>query len=295
MNRSIPLVVDYGAGTRPVAAQAGTHAHDPVSGRPLPGAAPVLLRVGETEISEAEVAREMQHHRDHDPHRARSEAARALVVRELLRLEVERLQLASEVTPIGAETIEEACIRVLLEREAPTPIPDLAACRRYYDSNRARLRQPDRILVRHILLAAAPDDPAARQRALQEGDRLIAELRAHPERFTEFAQRHSDCPSRDQGGELGWIERGQTTPEFERQIMMLKPGFAGLTVESRWGHHVVCVDAIERGQPLSFEQSAEKIASYLEAQVRQNAIHQYLQILRQRYPVHGLDDLPEEN
>ena len=72
---------------------------------------------------------------------------------------------------------------------------------------------------------------------------------------------------------------------------MLKPGRAGLTVESRWGHHVVIVDAIERGELLAFEQATSKIAAYLEAQVKQNAIHQYLQLLRERYPVQGLDEL----
>jgi peptidyl-prolyl cis-trans isomerase C len=62
-----------------------------------------------------------------------------------------------------------------------------------------------------------------------------------------------------------------------------------MTVESRWGHHVVCVDAIERGELLSFDQALPKIAAYLETQARQNAIHQYLQILAERYGVRGLD------
>lgn len=71
---------------------------------------------------------------------------------------------------------------------------------------------------------------------------------------------------------------------------MLKPGLAGLTVESRWGHHVVHVDEIVRGQPLDYEQAATRIASYLQTQARQNAVHQYLRQLHVRYAVRGLDD-----
>lgn len=285
--RVIPIAMHPGVLSEP--GHASTSAD--TANAQLSGPAPVYLRVADAEISEADIAREMQYHRAAGPHQSRMEAARALVVRELLRREAERLGLPAQVEPVDGEALEEACIRVLIEREVATPEPDEEACRHYYENNRDRLRHPDRLRVRHILLAAAPGDSGARARACQLGEKLIADLHEHPERFTEFALRHSACPSRDEGGELGWIERGQTTPEFDRQLYMLRPGLAGLTVESRWGHHVVCVDAIERGEPLSFEQATGKIATYLEAQVKQNAIHQYLQILRERYPVQGLDEL----
>lgn len=293
MARDIPIVMDAGALSDAARAQAvaagGQAAAFDAAGQTAPGGTPAWLHVGDTAISEAEIAREMQHHRSADPHQARSEAARALVVRELLRLEAQRLGLDGDALREGDETAEEAGARVLLEREVATPMPDEAACRCYYDQNRERLHDPDRVRVRHILLAAAPADAGARARACELGERLIAELREHPERFTEFALRHSACPSRDDGGELGWIARGDTTPEFERQLFMLRPGLAGLTVETRYGHHVVCVDEIVRGQPLEFAQAAPRIAAYLETQARQNAIQQYLQILSQRHGVRGLE------
>jgi peptidyl-prolyl cis-trans isomerase C len=286
MGRKVHDVLGHGAG-----GAAPAHAHDATPAQPLPGLAPVWVTVADTQISEADIAREMQHHRADDPHQARSDAARALVVRELLRLEIARQRLDAQAEPVPGETLEEASIRVLLEREAPVPTPDAADCRRYFEHNRERLHRPDRIRVRHILLAAPPADVEARASARATGERLIAELGEHPERFTEFAQRYSACPSKDQGGELGWVERGDTTPEFERQLFMLEPGLAKLTVETRYGHHVTWIDAIERGDPLSFEEAAPRIAAYLETQARQNAIHQYLQLLQQRYPVRGLDEL----
>lgn len=292
-SRDIPIVMDPGALSEAARAQSATATHDhaAIDIHPLPGPAPAYLRVADTEISEADIAREMQNHRAPSPQQSRVEAARALVVRELLRCEAVRLGVPAQVQLIDDETPEEACIRELIEREVVTPEPSEAACRHYYDSNRDRLRHPDRLRVRHILLAAAPNDSAARVRACTLGEELIAGLREHPERFTEFAMRHSACPSRDDGGELGWVERGQTTAEFDRQLFMLRTGLAGLTVESRYGHHVVQVDEIERGAALAFDEAAGKIAAYLEAQVKQNALHQYLQILRERYRVTGLDEL----
>ena len=247
------------------------------------------VRVGETTITEVEIAREMQHHRANDPHRSREEAARALAVRELLRLEVERLGLREVAQPQDDETLEEACVRALLQREITAPHPDDAECRRFFDANRDRLRRSDRLQLRHILLAEPPDDVDGRARARALGEELIVQLRAVPERFDELARRHSACPSRESGGALGWIERGDTTPEFERQVFRLPPGLAGLTVETRWGHHVVLVDAVERGERLDFADAAPRITAYLEAQARQHAVHDYIHRLAERYPVQGLE------
>lgn len=286
MSRSIPVIMDSGALSD--AARRDADAKPEIQDAGGPASITHWVFVEDTPISEAEIAREMQFHRADDPHRARDDAARALVVKELLRREIARQGIEEAAQPEPGESKEEAAIRVLLEQEAPVPEPDDDACRRYYEQNRERLHRPDRVQVRHILLAAAPADMRGRDKAREQGELLIAELREHPERFTDSAMRLSDCPSRDQGGELGWVERGDTTPEFERQIFMLKPGLAGLTVESRWGHHVVQIDAIERGEALDFDEAKPRIAAYLEAQVRQNAIHQYLQILSERYGVRGL-------
>lgn len=267
------------------------------SGRPSgPGAGAVpapaadSVFVADTAISEAEIAREMQHHPARDPSRARSEAARALVVRELLRREIEHLRIAETAQPVGQETREEAAIRLLLERELDIREPDENDCRRYYESNRKRLREPDRIQVRHILLAAAPDDASSRLEARRRGEVLIDELAEYPQRFAQCALRWSACPSRNQGGALGWLERGQTTPEFDRQIFMLQEGLTGLTVESRYGHHVVCIDEIRRGALLDFDRSRARIAAYLSVQARQHALHHYLAQLQERYGVCGLAD-----
>jgi peptidyl-prolyl cis-trans isomerase C len=263
------------------------HADDP--SQPLPGPAPVLVHVGDTAISEAEIAREMQHHRSADPQRARLEAARALVVRELLRIEIAAQGIAEAGQLQGAETQEEAAIRLLLEREIHTPEPSEDACRRYFESNRERMRTPSSARVRHILLAAPPADAFARNKARELGEQLIEILRLEPERFAELAAQHSSCPSKQDGGALGWISSGDTVPEFERQVFRLKPGMAGLTVESRYGHHVVVLEALREGEALSFSDCQPRIASYLEAQAKQNALHQYLNILAERHGVQGVE------
>ncbi len=257
----------------------------------MASAAPCHLFVGATPISEAQIGREMQHHRAITPQHARAAAARALVVRELLQREVQRLRLAGERPCEGRESEEEAAIRMLLERELEDRVPGEGDCRRYYEQNRERFRTPDRIRVRHILLSAPADDAAARLHARSEGERLIGELKADPVPFADFALRFSACPSKQQGGELGWLQRGQTTPEFDRQIFRLREGLAAFPVESRWGYHVVSVDEIRPGAALGFDEVRGQICDYLELQLRQRELQHYLLALAQRYEVRGLEQI----
>lgn len=287
--RTIPLtIIDS---TRPVAQEAGEHQHDEAGEGPrtLGQPAPCYLFVADRPISEAQIAREMQHHRASTPEHSRAAAARALVVRELLRREAERLGLAGAIEPRSQETAEEACIRILLESQLEDRVPSEEDCRRYHEQNRARFRAPERIRVRHILLGAAADDVSGRIRASAEGERLVAELKANPALFADFALRHSDCPSKQEGGDLGWLQRGQTTPEFDRQVFRLREGLAGFPVESRWGYHVVFIDAVQPGAAQEFDAVRAQISDYLELQVRQRELQHYLLGLQQHFGVHGLD------
>ncbi|MBS0212529.1 MAG: peptidylprolyl isomerase [Proteobacteria bacterium] len=288
--RTLPITVIDSGNTVAEEAHADHHDHASEGPRSLGRPAPCMVFVGETGIDEAQIAREMQHHRALKPEQSRAAAARALVVRELLRLEIERLGLADDVQPAQGEPLEEARIRVLLEREVADRAPSADDCRHYFEANPERFRAPDRVRVRHILLAASPADSEGRFKARSQGEQLIAELKEQPHLFADFAMRHSACPSKDAGGELGWLERGQTTPEFDRQIFRLREGLAGFPVESRWGYHVVSVDALATGEALAYDEVRERISDYLELQVRQQELQHYLQMLRERHGVRGLED-----
>lgn len=288
--RILPITVIDSA--QPVPAEAHHHHDDAAQQgqRSLGQPEPCSLFVDDTPISEAEIAREMQFHRAMRPEQARADAARALVVRELLRREAERLGLHEEQGD-GVHTDEELRIQRLLEQRVEDRVPSEDDCRRYFEQNPERFRSSDRIRVRHILLAAPADDITGRFKARTQSEQLIAQLREQPHLFADLAMRHSQCPSSSEGGELGWLQRGQTTPEFDRQVFRLRQGLAGFPVESRWGYHVVSVDALETGQALDFEQVQAQIRDYLELQVRQRNVQQFLLELRERYPVRGLDEI----
>lgn len=254
---------------------------------------PSKIAVNGVVISRDAIARETQNHPAERPIEAWQAAARALVVRELLLQEARRLGL--QPVPISdddgrRETDEEALIRQLIDTAMTTPISDETACRTYYTQNRRRFRSADLAEVRHILLAAAPGDKAARAAKRAQAEAVVARLKADPSAFGTIAKDISDCPSSEMGGNLGQIGPGQTVPEFEQALAKLVVGdVAPEPVESRYGFHIVRVERRIDGQELPFDLVRERIARWLDDRVRHTAIRQYLAILAGRATITGID------
>lgn len=244
-------------------------------------------------ISHEEIAREAQHHPAANPASAYAEAARALVIRQLLLAQARALGFPP--TPIAddqgrRETDDEALIREVVEREVKVPSPDEAACRRYYDQNQRKFRSSDVYEAAHILFAAKPHDRAARARAKADAEAAIAVLKDRPACFGELASSQSACVSGRDGGRLGQISQGQTTPEIDRALAMLDTGaVSAAPVETRFGFHVLRLDQRVEGRQLPFEMVSERISAYLAEAVQRRAIAQYIAILAGQSNVTGVD------
>ena len=115
-------------------------------------------------------------------------------------------------------------------------------------------------------------------------------MREHPDRFVELAQAHSRCPSAAQGGNLGQITAGQTTPEFEQALTALAPGhLCEAPVATRYGFHVIRLDRKHAGRTLPFEVVAGRISDYLCASVRRRADAQYVARLVSAARIEGIE------
>ncbi len=259
----------------------------------FPAAKPVTVSVNGVAIARDAIVREMQHHPAPKPLAAWQQVARALVVRELLLQRARHLGVAA--APISdadgrRETDDEAVMRALVEREVTVPEPDDETCRRYYARNRDRFRSPDIYEAAHILFAAAPVDREAYAQARADAAAVLATLQSNPESFAALARAYSRCPSAAQGGNLGQITRGQTTPEFERALMTLAPGqLCAEPVATRYGFHVIRLERKHEGQTLPYKAVAGRIADYLRDSVRRRADAQYIARLVSAAQIEGIE------
>ncbi|CAN1601251.1 protein of unknown function [Pseudomonas mediterranea] len=130
-----------------------------------------IISVNGVAITPQAMAQELQYHPAQSREDAVYQAARALVIRELLQQRIAELGLSLQVG--AGENEEEAATRLLLEREVQVPQCDEATCLRYYESNRARFHSAPLLAVRHILLECAPDDAEGRSLAHVQAGLLL--------------------------------------------------------------------------------------------------------------------------
>ena len=256
-------------------------------------------------IPEVDILQEAQNHPAPTPGEALLEAARSLVIRELLWQEAKDKNLVPDnEDSIGEDSIGEdntrqtkldAAISALLESEIKTPEASEEDCKAFYDRDPSRFSTETIWQVRHILVSANPKDKKAFDQAREKAYAILKQVKKNPQNFATIAKDISSCPSAAEGGNLGQITRGSTVPEFENALKKAKKtGLLMQPIESRYGYHIVEINQIIPGEILPLELVKEKIAAWLEASSWSKAVQQYIAILAGKSHITGIDLKPGE-
>jgi peptidyl-prolyl cis-trans isomerase SurA len=131
--------------------------------------------------------------------------------------------------------------------------------------------------ARHILIKISELVPAneARRRTALLRERLLA-----GEDFAKAARAQSeDIGSAANGGELGWMNPGQTVAEFEKVMNTLKPGELSEPVRSPFGYHLI--EVLERRErDVSHERDVANARRQIHARKADERLEQWLRQLR---------------
>jgi peptidyl-prolyl cis-trans isomerase D len=151
---------------------------------------------------------------------------------------------------------------------------DPAEIQRAYSTNQESYRVPARVKVRHILIETPKPGPdgkvdqkamdAARAKAMD----VLKQARATSD-WTELAKKYSGDPgSKDKGGELGWLGKGQTVAEFEKAAFSQNKGQISDPVQTSFGFHIIQTEDKEDAhmKPLA------EVRSALEEQLKQDKV-----------------------
>jgi len=242
-----------------------------------------MIRVNDKTLDEEMIHKEMQYHTAGSQREAMIKAGESLIIAELIKQRAAELGIETD----GRE--EEEYLQQLIDKDVQIPSASAQECQTYYQQNLEKFNSSPLLAVKHILLAADPEDPAARMEAEDLAKQLIGQLQQDASLFAGLAQAHSACPSKETGGQLGQISKGQTVPEFERQIFACQPGLVEVPIASRYGFHVALVEHREEGRQLPYEAVAERIADYLNEKVKRKSIAQYIQTLISNAEIEGYD------
>jgi len=112
--------------------------------------------------------------------------------------------------------------------------------RAYYNDHIDRYKQPDRAHVAHILFKTVGKTDAESEEIRKKAEDVLKKAKSGAN-FGELAKQYSEDTSKDKGGDLDWIVRGQTVPEFEQAAFTLPIGSVSDLVKTQYGFHIVKV------------------------------------------------------
>jgi parvulin-like peptidyl-prolyl isomerase len=141
---------------------------------------------------------------------------------------------------------------------------DLKKC---FEENRELF---DGVLIRasHVLIRANPGDGKGRLAAAQKAEAVRQDVLRGMD-FAEAARKHSQDPSAQAGGDLGYFPPRKSDPDpFIRTASSLKVGEVSDVVQADYGFHVIKVTDRKSGKPVRFEEVKDEARLLLAEDLR---------------------------
>lgn len=154
---------------------------------------------------------------------------------------------------------------------------------KFYNDNREKLFvEPESVHVRHILVSVGKDDTDAVKKEKKEKIENIHKQLLSGANFADLARKNSDCPSKEVGGDLNFIRRGQTVKTFEDAAFSQKVNVIGPVIKTEYGYHIIQVLDRKPGRKVTLDEAKAKIAAYLEQQKKVQMFNDILKNLREK-------------
>lgn len=149
------------------------------------------------------------------------------------------------------ETVDLQYVELTRAKAEAAVTVEEAELKEYYDQVKEKYESPERRHARHVLVTAGDglDEAAASKKA----EEIAAQAKSGAD-FAELAKQNSRDPgSAQQGGDLGWAERGMFVGPFEDALFSMQPGDIVGPVKTQFGYHIIKLEGVEKGQVRSFE------------------------------------------
>ena len=251
----------------------------------------VLARVGSEDITESEVLEFIQPFGQQAVMLYGTEQGRKMILDDVIAMRLYALDAEDsklDQTPEFQAQLLNAKRAMLAQAAMQKAVEGLKIsdeeAKKFYDSNPAMFKQPERVHARHILVSG--DEELAK---------VQSELKAGKS-FDVVAKEYSRDPgSAANGGDLGEFPRGMMVPEFEKAAFELKnPGDVSEPVKTQFGWHIIKLEERIPESVMPFEQVKDRLTNELKDQKTQQVLQDKAKELESKYKVERLTDKPKE-
>jgi len=135
----------------------------------------------------------------------------------------------------------------------------------YYQQHIDAYKLEDRAHVAHILFKTVGKTDAEVTEIKAKAEDVLNKAK-HGGKFADLAKQYSEDSTKDKGGDLDWIVRGQTVPEFEAAAFSLPKGAISDLVKTQYGFHIIQVIDRETARTQTFDEVKPAIQAQLQQQ-----------------------------
>lgn len=201
-----------------------------------------------------------------------SQIATNLYTRRVLAAKAQALGLTNSPDVVAAldiardKILSDALLAKIDKESMPSDAVAEGQARNIYKAKPERFQAPEQVQVRHILIAGT--GTVARAQA----EKVLEELKAGAN-FEQLAkERSADPGSASKGGDLGFFAHGRMVPEFDDAAFALKqPGDLSGIVETKFGFHILKLDARRAAGTRSFDEVREELLKEVRSKMQQDA------------------------
>jgi EpsD family peptidyl-prolyl cis-trans isomerase len=243
---------------------------------------PYLAIVGNTKITEADLDREMKTLPEFAQKLFAGGEGKEKFLNELIKKELlyqEAMKEGLDKDPEYLKKVEEfkklTLIGQLLEKdvESKAKVTDQDV-KNYYEKHKSELAPITAIRISHILV-----------RSEDEAKNISESLKKGAD-FAKIAKEKSiDKATAKNGGDLGFMSKGQMLPEVEAAASRMKVGEISEPIKTKAGYEIIKVTDEKFGKPMEFERVKNILLQRLSAEKQKEVFDAYVENLKKSYNV----------
>ncbi len=150
-----------------------------------------------------------------------------------------------------------------------------AEVKEYYEIHKGRFMNDETVNASHILVDSE-----------EKANELLARIKNGEISFEQAAMENSNCPSGQNGGDLGDFGRGQMVPEFDSAVFAMEVGeISDAPVKTQFGYHLIQLNSKRPAENIPLSEIAEGIKEGLLSEKRRKAYESKINQLKILYPV----------
>jgi peptidyl-prolyl cis-trans isomerase C len=153
--------------------------------------------------------------------------------------------------------------------------------KQYYDSNPDYFQQPDQVRVSHIMVGFSSDaDQSQKDGAREKIEQVMERLKAGEDFAVVAAEVSENTNNKDNGGDLGYLSKGQLPQSFEDAAFALQKDELSDIVETDAAYHIIKLTDRKNARTVSFEEAKGDIVDGLKTSKVNSVVENYIKELK---------------